>query len=77
MYYAKGPVHISYKPITRMVIRVFKYIFEDKDKLIETFIISVDEMEFEVSKEDFNRYINTILLYFSSYALFTYDLIDK
>lgn len=57
----------EYKPITRMVLRAFKYIYEDKDKLIETFIISVDELGLEVSKEDFNRYADTILLYFSSF----------
>lgn len=33
-----------YKPITRMIIRSFKHIFDDEDKLIEAFLISIEEV---------------------------------
>lgn len=49
-----------------MVLRSLKYIFEDKDKLIEAFIISVDEIEPVVTEEEFNRYIDINLIYYSA-----------
>ena len=57
---------MEYEPLTRIVLRSFKYIYYDKDILVEMFIISVDEIQYAVSEELFNRIINTLLLYYSS-----------
>ncbi|SMB88896.1 conserved hypothetical protein (putative transposase or invertase) [Desulfonispora thiosulfatigenes DSM 11270] len=56
----------QYNPVTRMVLRSLKYIFEDKEKLIEAFVISVDEIESTVTEEEFNKYIDILLIYYSS-----------
>lgn len=56
----------EYKPVTRMVLRSLKYIFEDKDKLIEAFIISIDEIEPVVTEEELNKYVDIFLLYYSA-----------
>jgi predicted transposase/invertase (TIGR01784 family) len=56
----------EYKPVTRMVLRSFKYIFEDKDKLIEAFVISIDEIESEVTEEELNKYVDIFLIYYSA-----------
>lgn len=57
---------MQYKPLTRIVLRSFKYIYDDKDTLVEMFIISVDEIQYAVTEEVFNRVIDTLLLYYSS-----------
>lgn len=57
---------MEYDPLTRMVLRSFKYIYYDKETLVEMFIISVDEIQSVVSDEVFNKIINTLLLYYSS-----------
>ena len=57
---------MEYEPVTRMVLRSFKYIFYDKDTLIEMFVISVDEMQSELSEEEFNKYIGIMLLYYAA-----------
>jgi len=57
---------IAYKPLTRMIIRSFKYIFEDKEKLIETFLISIEEAVDVVTDEELNTMIDIILLYYSA-----------
>lgn len=42
---------MGYDPLTRMVLRSFKYIYYDKDTLVKMFIISVDEIQSVVSDE--------------------------
>ena len=55
---------MEYEPVTRMVLRSFKYIFYDKDTLIEMFVLSVHEMQSELSDEEFNKYIGIMLIYY-------------
>ena len=56
----------EYEPVTRMVIRSFKYIFWDKDDLIEALLISLDEVESILTEEELNRYLDTLLIYYSA-----------
>ena len=56
----------KYEPITRIIIRSFKYIFDDTDKLIETFLISIEEIPQYMFHEELYSLIDTILIYYSS-----------
>lgn len=56
----------EYEPVTRLIMRVFKYIRAPKDKLLETIVISIDEVGKVVSLEELAYYIDIILLYFSA-----------
>lgn len=47
-----------------MIIRSFKYIFEDKDKLIGTFLISVEEVADVVTDKELNTIIEIMLIYY-------------
>lgn len=56
----------EYEPVTRMVIRSFKYIFLGKEELIEALLISLDEVESLLTEEELNRYLDTLLIYYSA-----------
>lgn len=56
----------KYEPITRLIIRVFKYVRAPKDKLLEVIIISVDEAAEILSTEELAYYMDLILLYLSA-----------
>lgn len=55
-----------YHPITRAVLRSFKYIYYDKQTLIHFLLISIDELGQDLHKDDIKRIIEIILLYFSA-----------
>lgn len=57
---------MAYEPVTRLVLRSFKYINYDKDTLVEMFVVSVDEMQADLSDEEFNKYISIMLLYYAA-----------
>ena len=56
----------EYEPVTRMVIRSFKYISWDKEDLIEALLISLEEVESILTEEELNRYLDTLLIYYSA-----------
>lgn len=56
----------KYEPVTRMVIRAFKYIHASKDELLEGFVMSIDEIEEELDSEELIFYIDIMLIYFSA-----------
>ncbi len=55
----------EYQPITRLVIRIFKYAFEEKDKIIEEILLSIEEMGPKVPNEVLLPLIQVIFLYLS------------
>ncbi len=56
----------EYEPVTRMVIRSFKYIFRDQDELIKAFLISLEEVQLLLTEEELNYYLDTLLIYYSA-----------
>lgn len=54
----------QYKPLTRMVIRAFKYIFDDTDTLIEALLVSIYEAEDKVPDEELSKVLETMFIYF-------------
>lgn len=44
----------EYNPVTRMVIRSFKYIFWNKEDLIEAFLLSLEEIQELLTEEELN-----------------------
>lgn len=56
----------EYEPVTRMIMRSFKYIYWNEDDLIESLLISLDEVELILSEEELNRYLDTLLIYYSA-----------
>lgn len=56
----------KYEPLTRFVIRTFKHIFEDKDKLIEYILLSIEEIGEDVPLEKLQNLINTTFIYVSA-----------
>jgi len=56
----------TYEPMTRMVVRSFKYIFHDVDQLMESFLISLDEVSKRATDEDIQHLVDLLLLYFSN-----------
>ncbi|NMB42733.1 MAG: Rpn family recombination-promoting nuclease/putative transposase, partial [Clostridiales bacterium] len=58
----------QYKPLTKMVIRSFKYIFGTMDELIETFLISIEEAADKVADEDLYTIVEIMLIYYSAAA---------
>lgn len=54
-----------YKPYTRLYLRSFKYIFANLEELIEALLMSVHEMQGNVSEEDTQREVEVILLYYT------------
>lgn len=55
----------EYQPITRLVIRIFKYAFEEKDKIIEEILLSIEEIGPKVPNEVLLPLIQVIFLYLS------------
>jgi|SRR5690625_675888 len=55
----------DYEPLTRFILRSFKYIYYDTDTLLEIFLISIDELKQRVTDDDVQRVIELILLYFT------------
>lgn len=53
-----------YYPLTRLILRSFKYIFHDTDTLLKYFLISIDELRESVSDEDVLRFIDLMLFYY-------------
>lgn len=56
----------KYNPLAKMVIRSFKYIFADDDKLIKAFIISVDEASVSMKTEELSKMIEILLIYYGA-----------
>ena len=57
----------KYEPLTKMVLRPLRYIFEkDDDILLEKLLISVEEVSEKEEYETIYYYIEMILTYFSS-----------
>lgn len=56
----------EYEPVTRMIIRSFKYIFWDKDDIIEALLISLEEVEPILTEEELNSYLDTLFIYYSA-----------
>lgn len=54
-----------YYPLTRLILRSFKYISYDTGTLLEYFLISIDELEGNVSDEDILQFIDLMLFYYS------------
>ena len=69
----------QYKPLTKMVIRSFKYIFGTMDELIETFLISIEEAADKVADEDLYTIVEIMLIYYSAAAkdLTEEDILEK
>ncbi|MFA5576929.1 MAG: Rpn family recombination-promoting nuclease/putative transposase [Tissierellaceae bacterium] len=55
-----------YQPLTRMIIRSFKYIFDEEDKLIESLLVSVDEVADTIPDEKLHIMVEILLIYYSS-----------
>ena len=56
----------QYKPLTRMVIRTFKHIFDDADRVVEALLISIEEVGDGVPDEELSKILETIFIYFSA-----------
>jgi len=56
----------QYKPLTRMVIRTFKYIFDDADTLIEALLVSMEEVGDSVPDEELYKILETLFIYFAA-----------
>src|SRR5690625_1048706 len=56
----------AYRPMTRMVVRSFKYIFDDVDELMESFLISLDELSNSATDEEIQKLVELLLLYYSA-----------
>lgn len=56
----------DYHPVTRIILRSFKYINYDKQTLLKFFILSIDELSEDIHNDDIQRMIDTMLLYYSA-----------
>lgn len=54
----------EYKPQTRLFLRSFKFIFSDIEQLVEALLMSVDEMQGEVSEKVIHRLVDLVLFYY-------------
>src|SRR5699024_7468579 len=54
----------SYEPMTRIVVRSFKYIFYDVEQLMESFLSSLDELSERATDEEIQKTVDLLLLYY-------------
>lgn len=56
----------EYEPLTRLIIRSFKYIYLDLEDLLKAFLESIEEVEHLLTDEELHYYIDILLIYFSA-----------
>lgn len=55
----------EYEPLTRFILRSFKFIYTDIDELVGALLTSVDDMQGNVADEEMQAYIELFLFYYS------------
>lgn len=56
----------QYEPMTRMILKSMKYIFYTKEKLIEEFLISVEELPTDINDENLHYVIDILFIYYKN-----------